>query len=318
MTHEDGREHEDGRGQHGDVAPEDREVHQPAGARPVEHRLDEDRPAQQIAELQAHQRQRRGRRILQRVIQHAPVQQALGVQRADELLAQDFQHVGAHQPADHAHRDQRQGDDRQDQMLDMLPAGRDALEAHALRRQHVEDDGKDRHQHDADPVVRQADADDRGGGEQLVEPGVVIVGGQRAQQHPEQEAQHRRRQGEHERIAQRAEQLLRHRPVGEEGDAEISDQKAAEPSQVLHVDRLVEAEAPAQAVRDLLRHLRRHQDVDDVARGEVDQSENQHRHAEQDRHGVEQAAKGIRPHGPLTSGGRWRGAMARAVRRPWP
>ena len=178
-----------------------------------------------------------------------------------------------------------------------------ALEAHALRRQHVENDGEDRDQHDADPVVRQADADDRGRGEQLVEPGVVIVGGQRAQQHAEQEAQHRRRQGEHEGIAQRPEQLLRHRPVGEEGDAEVSDQEAAEPSQVLHVDRLVEAEAAAQAVRDLLGHLRRHQDVDDVPGCEVDQREHQHRHAEQDRHGVEQAAKGIGPHGPLTSGG---------------
>ena len=129
---------------------------------------------------------------------------------------------------------------------------------------HIENDGEDRHQHDTHPVVRQADADDRGRGEQLVEPGVVIVCSQRAQQHSEQEAQHCRRQCEHEGIAQRAEQLLRHRPVGEEGDAEISDQKAAEPGQILHVHRLIEAEAPAQAVRDLLRHLRRHQDVDDV------------------------------------------------------
>src|SRR5438094_8757602 len=70
----------------------------------------------------------------------------------------------------------------------MVPAGRDALKAHALRRQHVEDDGEDRHQDDADPVVRQADADDRGCGEQLVEPAAVIVRSQRAEHDAEQEA----------------------------------------------------------------------------------------------------------------------------------
>jgi hypothetical protein len=69
--------------------------------------------------------------------------------------------------------------------------------------------------------------------DKLVEPSVVIVCSQRPERHPEQEAQQCCRQSEHERITQRPEQLLRHRPVGEKGNAEISNQKAAEPSQIL-------------------------------------------------------------------------------------
>ena len=104
----------------------------------------------------------------------------------------------------------------------------------------------------------------------------MIVRSQRAEHDAEQEAEHRRGQGEHESVAQRPEQLLRYRSVGEEGNAEISDQKAAEPGQILYVQRLIEAKAPAQAVGDFLRHLRRHQNVDDVPGGEANQSEDQH------------------------------------------
>ena len=81
---------QDGRRQHRHVAPEDGEVHEPARARPVEHRLDQDGAAEQVAELQAHQRHDRGRGVLHDVHEHAPVEQALGAQGAHELLADDL------------------------------------------------------------------------------------------------------------------------------------------------------------------------------------------------------------------------------------
>ena len=45
-----------------------------------------------------------------------------------------------------------------------------------------------------------------------------------------------------------------------------------------------------------LRNIPAREDVDDVAGSQMDQREYQHGHAEQDRHGIEQAAKGKGPH----------------------
>src|ERR1044072_226442 len=49
--HEEQREHQDGALQKRKIALEDRRVEQKAGARPGEHGLDQDRAAEQIAEL---------------------------------------------------------------------------------------------------------------------------------------------------------------------------------------------------------------------------------------------------------------------------
>ena len=59
----------------------------------------------------------------------------------------------------------------------------------------------------------------------LVEPGAVIEAASAPSMMPRREAEHGGGQREHERIAERAEQLVRHRPVGEEGDAEVADQE---------------------------------------------------------------------------------------------
>ena len=225
------------------------------------------------------------------------------MQRADELVAEDLEHVGAHQPADDAHRDQRQGDDRQDQMPRLLPAGRKPATAHALRRQDVEDHGENRDEDDADPVMRQAYPGDRRRRKRLVEPGAAIERGERAEHHPEAETEQRRGQGQHQGIAEGVEQLVRYRPIGKERYPKIADQQPPEPCEILDIDRLVEGKAGAQRVGNLLRHLGRHQQVDDIARSQMDQREHQHRHAEQDRHGVKQTADDIGPHGGLPVGG---------------
>src|SRR3954449_11001504 len=57
--HEEQRQHEDRALQQRQVALEDRGVEEKAGAGPGEHRLDQDRAAEEIAELQAHDGERR-------------------------------------------------------------------------------------------------------------------------------------------------------------------------------------------------------------------------------------------------------------------
>src|SRR5580704_16456523 len=123
-------------------------------------------------------------------------------------MAEDLEHVGAHQPADDAHRDQRQSDNRQDQMPGLLPTGRQAAPAYALRRQDVEDHRKNRDEDDTDPVMRQAYPGYRRRRKRLVEPGAAIERGERAEYYPEAEAEHRRGQGQHQRVAEGAEQLV--------------------------------------------------------------------------------------------------------------
>src|SRR5215469_11327447 len=128
-------------------------------------------------------------------------------------------------------------------MLDLLPAGWDSGRPHALCRQRVENNREYRNENNADPVMRQANAGDRRRGKQFVEPGTTIEGSERPEQRPEAKAKQRRGDSQHQRIAERAEQLVRDRPIGEERNAEIADQQASEPRQILDMERLVESEA---------------------------------------------------------------------------
>src|SRR6218665_720209 len=76
---------------------------QAAQAGPVEHRLHEDRAAQQKAELQAHHRDHRYQRIAQRVLEHhAGFAHALGARGAHEIFLDHFDERGAREARDHA------------------------------------------------------------------------------------------------------------------------------------------------------------------------------------------------------------------------
>ena len=96
--------HDRGEQQHAEdgrvVAPQHRLEGEPAEARPVEDRLDQDRAGQHVAELQAEHRDHRQQRVAQRVlVEHDAVGQALGARGADEVRAQHVEHRRARQPA---------------------------------------------------------------------------------------------------------------------------------------------------------------------------------------------------------------------------
>src|ERR1700731_3404838 len=87
--HEEQRQHQNGALQERQIALEDRGIEQEPGARPREHRLDQDGSAKQIAELQAHNGNYCRRRVLDDVKENSPFPQALGTKRIDEFLRQE-------------------------------------------------------------------------------------------------------------------------------------------------------------------------------------------------------------------------------------
>ena len=66
--------------------------------------------------------------------------------------------------------------------------------------------------------------------------------GERAEERPEGEAEHGRRDGQPQRIAERVQERGGDRLIGDDGDAEVAAQHAAEPVHVLYVHRPVEAQ----------------------------------------------------------------------------
>ena len=136
---EDQRQAQDGSLQHRDVAVDDRLAQQKSAAGPGEHRLDQDRAAEQIAELQPHDRHHLRQRVFQHMPGHRPFRKALGAQSLDKILIANLGDRGARGARENADRDHRQGDHRQHQKLGVAPLqqvkpGR-AIGAHAGRRQ---------------------------------------------------------------------------------------------------------------------------------------------------------------------------------------
>ena len=144
------------------------------------------------------------------------VAEPFGPGGAHVVLAQDLEDVGAHEAADHAHGNQRQRDHRQDHVPELRPRPRKSRGPHALGGQHVPDDGEDRDEDDPDPVVRQAHARDGGRREDPVEDRAPVERGEGAEYGAEDEAQERGRNRQHERVAERAEQLAGDGHVGDD------------------------------------------------------------------------------------------------------
>ena len=91
-------------------------------AGPGEHRLGDDGEGDDRAELQADDRDHRHERVLERVAEmHLTLGEAARSREADVIGAQHFQHLGAHEPHDERHLEERERDRRHD---DGLEAGR--------------------------------------------------------------------------------------------------------------------------------------------------------------------------------------------------
>ena len=135
----------------------------------MKHRLGNDRKGDDGAKLQAGDRDHRHERVLQRMTEvNRPVGQPARTRELDVVGAQHFQHLGAHQPHDQRHLEQRKRDRRQDQRFESAfgeqacrpPAQRNGFAA-AERRQPAQNDRENQDQQNADEKGRQRDADQR-------------------------------------------------------------------------------------------------------------------------------------------------------------
>ena len=158
------------------VAREDRVDQEQPHSRPPEDRLGQDGAAEQRAELEPDHGQDGHERVPEGVARHdQALAEALGAGGADVLLAQNLQHGRAGHAGDERDREGGQRERGEDQAHAPLGAG---------RGQPVQVDGEDDDQHEAEPVGRHGDAEQRRQGEHVVEAGVGPRGGEGAGGHP--------------------------------------------------------------------------------------------------------------------------------------
>ena len=107
---------------------------------------------------------------------------ALGAGRADVILAEDLDNARPRHAGDERDVDDRQGHGRQDQALhEAAEAGADRLIT--LDRQPVQLDGEDVDEEVTDHEDRHREAEHRETHDDAVDPGALLVGGEHAERH---------------------------------------------------------------------------------------------------------------------------------------
>ena len=182
-------QHEDDALEHGEVALEDREVHQVTGPRPREHGFHQNRAAELEPELEAEDGEDLRRRVPHDVREDHAAPEALGAEREHELLGEDVERRRTHDAREDAERDQRERDRRQCHVSQVLDGA--ALRRRAHRGQPVELHGEDDDEDDAGPVVGNGHADDGDGAHELVEDAPLPERGEEPDRDPDPEGEER-------------------------------------------------------------------------------------------------------------------------------
>ena len=175
-------------------------------------------------------------------------------------------------------------------MVEARLARQSSDERHVARsRQPAELDREQEDQHDAEPEVRRRDAPQREQVGAVVPGGALLHRRDDAGGDADQERDDDRHAGELHRDRQLLRDQVEHRQLVAHGLAEITRQHALDPVDILHRHRLIEPVLLA----DLLDHgrvalLARH-DQRRIARQQVLQRKDQHRHEEQCRDQLQQA-----------------------------
>ena len=274
------------------VALEDGRVEQEASARPRKHRLDQDRAAEQVTQLQAHHRQRRGRCIFDHMPKNTHIGQALGAQTHDELLRQDVGNQGPHRPRNDAHRDHAHGDGGQEHVLEVLPipnplAG--ATRPSTARRQPHQDRRKHNHQDHAQPIVRNADPQHRQQRGKFIEPRVLEIPGHKTKQTAQHKPDQGRQQGEAQGVAHGGHDLRSHRAVAGNRCTQIALQSTPDPGHKLFRVRAVEPVELDQLRLQVGRGVWRQNRHQRITGRQVHQAKTNQRHTQHDGQGINQS-----------------------------
>ena len=297
--HEKDRQHQDRALQHRQVTLEDRIVQQQTGPRPREHRLDQDRSAEQVAKLNPHHCQRRRRCILDHMPEHAKFRQPLRAQPRDKLLAQDLRDQRPHGSRNDPHRNDRHRDRRQDHVAHVFPVPYPRFRAagsSARRRQPAQDGREDDDENHAEPVVRHRHANDGDEGRKLIEPGVTEIASDKAEERPQHETDECRQRRQRQRVHHGLGDFQNHRTIGSDRRTEITRDRPAEPLEELLVVGTVEPVEHHHLLLQVFRRIRRQHRDKRISRRHVHEQKADKRHAKHDGERVDNAFRDVDEH----------------------
>src|SRR3989475_620017 len=258
-----------------EVAVEDRLDREAPHAGPAEDGLDDERAAEQGAELESDDRRHRDERVLERVPEDdEPLAQSLRARRPQVLLPEDLEHARARDARFHRGRMQAQRDDRQDVAL---PGAR------ARHRQPVEREGEHDDADDREEERRHREPDDRDAHGDVIAGASAVDRRKDAETYADDGRERDRAERQSERVGKTLSDLEEHLAVRASRFAQAAVREALEEAEVLHRKRLVEPELVADALdlvgrRGVSREHRR-----GIAGDELDHEEDRDRYAEQDR-----------------------------------
>ena len=131
----------------------------------------------------------------------------------------------------------------------------------ALHRHPAQVDGEDLDQHIADHEHRNREADHRQAHHEAVDPGAVLPRRDHAERHRDDDGEDDGRQRDRDRWLDALADHFQHRHVRDQRHAEIAMQQLADPGEELGVERLVQAERGADALKLLGRRIVAGQDA---------------------------------------------------------
>jgi hypothetical protein len=252
---------------------------------PGEDHLDEDRPAQHVAELEADHRHRRDQGVPERM---PPDDRAFGQPLRpggpNVVLAEHVEHAGAGEARDVGDRKSAKRERRQEE----VPGG-----ARARRGQEAEPYGEEELQQDAQDERRRDHAGEREPEARAVPPGPPPDCGHDAGRNADR---HRDADGGERQLKALPEpfpDLERHRSAGPDGLPEIAAAQAGDEDPVLDGERSIEAELTAEMLDVLLRRAVPGEDQCGVARDEPDGDKDDERDPDQDGHRGEEPGQEI-------------------------
>ncbi len=211
--------------------------------------------------------------------------QPLGPRRADEVLIEDLEHIGARIAAPLRDQHEREHGDRQDEMPQRIEEAAAVGAVIPARRQPAQSLRENEDREQAEPEGRQRQRHHRRDRRGMVEKRTTLHRRQDSDRHSDEKRQAERRSHQLESRGQPVEHDVAHRLAAEEAIAPIAGEDAGGPFEILHPDRLIEPELNLDAL-NVLRGHRRVQRIhrERPARGEVHQREADDRNAhKQDR-----------------------------------
>ena len=170
----------------------------------------------------------------------------------------------------------------------------DALET--LHRQPAQVDGENLDQDVADHEHRHREADHRQSHHEAVDPGAVLPRRDHAERHRDQDRKDDGRQRDRDRRLDALADHFQHRHVRDQRHPEIAVQELADPGEELDVERLVQAERGADALKLLGRRVVAGQDRGGIARRQPQQQKHEQRHHAHHGNGGQHAAKQVSEH----------------------